>query len=98
MQRSTSTGAVARGTSLRVATGETFHTAGQFFTLAAEGSVGIWQPEPMPGSVLHCALSVPSFWQAPVASVLTIRTQVAVPSQASLNEQVWPVPIDGWQR
>ncbi|MBA2476700.1 MAG: mandelate racemase/muconate lactonizing enzyme family protein [Actinobacteria bacterium] len=38
---------VARGTSLRVATGETFHTAGQFFELARAGGVSIWQPEPM---------------------------------------------------
>ena len=39
--------AVARRSPIRVATGETFHSVGQFFTLAAGGSVDIYQPEPM---------------------------------------------------
>jgi galactonate dehydratase len=46
-QREAPTSAVARGTSLREASGESFHQLGQFFTLAVEGAVGIWQPEPM---------------------------------------------------
>ncbi|MBA2546142.1 MAG: mandelate racemase/muconate lactonizing enzyme family protein, partial [Solirubrobacterales bacterium] len=46
-EREAPTAEVARGTSLRVATGETFHLVGQFFTLAREEGVGIWQPEPM---------------------------------------------------
>jgi galactonate dehydratase len=46
-EREEPSSAVARATTLRVATGETFHMPGQFFTLAKEGGVSIWQPEPM---------------------------------------------------
>lgn len=42
-----SSAAVAAGTRIRIATGETFHTLGEFFELAQHGGVGIWQPEPM---------------------------------------------------
>ncbi|HTW97461.1 MAG TPA: mandelate racemase/muconate lactonizing enzyme family protein, partial [Acidimicrobiales bacterium] len=46
-QREQPTGEVAGRTSARIATGENFHTVGQFATLARLGGVSIWQPEPM---------------------------------------------------
>jgi galactonate dehydratase len=41
------TNAVAARSPIRVATGETFHTIGEFQDLAAGGGVSIFQPEPM---------------------------------------------------
>jgi galactonate dehydratase len=41
------TNAVAARSPIRVATGETFHTVGEFQDLAASGGVSIFQPEPM---------------------------------------------------
>jgi galactonate dehydratase len=91
-EREAPTGAVARGTSLRVATGETFHTAGQFFTLAAEGSVGIWQPEPMSlggiGPTLRVAhlAEAAGAWIAPhqsggpVATAVCLQLAACVPN------------------
>lgn len=38
---------VAMRTGASIATGESFDSVGQFFTLAKGGGVGIWQPEPM---------------------------------------------------
>jgi galactonate dehydratase len=84
--------AVARRTSLRVATGETFHTAGQFFTLAKGGGVSIWQPEPMSLGGFGAALGVGHLagaagaWIAPhqsggpVATALCLQLAACVPN------------------
>jgi galactonate dehydratase len=83
---------VARATALRVATGETFHMPGQFFTLAREGGVSIWQPEPMSlggfGSTLVVANLAASAgaWIAPhqsggpVATALSLQLAACVPN------------------
>ena len=84
--------AVARATSLRVATGETFHMAGQFFTLAKEGGVSIWQPEPMSLGGFGPTLAVAQLaaaagaWIAPhqsggpVATALCLQLAACVPN------------------
>ena len=46
-ERECLTNEVARQSPIRVATGEQFDKLGSFFTLAEEGGVSIWQPEPM---------------------------------------------------
>ena len=83
---------VARSTSLRVATGETFHLPGQFFTLAKEGSVSIWQPEPMSLGGLAQTLVVAHLAQAagawiaphqsggPVATAICLQLAACVPN------------------
>jgi galactonate dehydratase len=83
---------VARATTLRVATGETFHMPGQFFTLAREGGVSIWQPEPMSlggfGSTLVVAnlAATAGAWIAPhqsggpVATALCLQLAACVPN------------------
>jgi galactonate dehydratase len=83
---------VARATTLRVATGETFHMPGQFFTLAREGGVSIWQPEPMSlggfGSTLQVAnlAATAGAWIAPhqsggpVATALCLQLAACVPN------------------
>jgi galactonate dehydratase len=76
--------AVARATSLRVATGETFHTLGQFFALAKESGVAIWQPEPMSLGGLRPALAVADLaaaagaWIAPHQSAGPVATAVCL--------------------
>ena len=84
--------AVARATTLRVATGETFHMPGQFFTLAKEGGVSIWQPEPMSLGGFGAALAVGHLagaagaWIAPhqsggpVATALCLQLAACVPN------------------
>jgi galactonate dehydratase len=84
--------AVARGTSLRVATGETFHTLGQFFELAKEGGVSIWQPEPMSLGGIRPTLAVADLataagaWLAPhqsggpVATAVCLQVAACVPN------------------
>jgi galactonate dehydratase len=84
--------AVARGTALRVATGETFHTLGQFFDLAKEGGVSIWQPEPMSLGGIRPALAVADLalaagaWVAPhqsggpVATAVCLQLAACVPN------------------
>src|SRR5207253_4331782 len=75
---------VARATTLRVATGETFHMPGQFFTLAREGGVSIWQPEPMSlggfGSTLVVAnlAATAGAWIAPHQSGGPVATAVCL--------------------
>jgi galactonate dehydratase len=83
--------AVARRSPIRVATGETFHTAGQFFTLAAAGSVDIYQPEPMSLGGLGPTMAVAGLaacsgaWLAPhqsggpVATALCLQLAACVP-------------------
>lgn len=46
-EREQLTNEIAGQTKARIATGETFHCIGQFMTLAAEGNISIFQPEPM---------------------------------------------------
>jgi galactonate dehydratase len=89
--REAPTSAVARRTSLRVATGETFHTTGQFFTLAAAGDVSIWQPEPMSLGGIGPTLAVAGLarstgaWLAPhqsggpVATAVCLQLAAAIP-------------------
>jgi galactonate dehydratase len=84
--------AVARATTLRVATGETFHLPGQFFTLAKEGGVSIWQPEPMSLGGFGAALAVAHLAQTagawiaphqsggPVATALCLQLAACVPN------------------
>jgi galactonate dehydratase len=91
-EREAPTSAVARATTLRVATGETFHMPGQFFTLAKEGGVSIWQPEPMSlggfGSTFGVAqlARAAGAWIAPhqsggpVATALCLQLAACVPN------------------
>jgi galactonate dehydratase len=84
--------AVARQTTLRVATGETFHLPGQFFTLAKEGAVSIWQPEPMSLGGFGATFGVAQLagaagaWIAPhqsggpVATALCLQLAACVPN------------------
>lgn len=75
---------VAAATRIRVATGETFHTLGEFFELAQHGGVGIWQPEPMSlggigptMQVAHLAAAADA-WIAPHQSGGPIATAVCL--------------------
>jgi galactonate dehydratase len=89
--REAPTSTVARGTSLRVAAGETFHLVGQFFTLAHDGGVSIWQPEPMGLGGLGPTLAVVGLaetagaWIAPhqsggpIATALCLQLAACVP-------------------
>ncbi len=83
-EREEPTSAVARQTTLRVATGETFHHPGQFFTLARAGGVSIWQPEPMSLGGIGPALTVAHLaqtagvWIAPHQSGGPIGTAVCL--------------------
>jgi galactonate dehydratase len=91
-EREAPAAAVARATSLRVATGETFHAVGQFFTLASEGSIGIWQPEPMSLGGFGPALRVAHLAEAagawiaphqsggPVATAVCLQLAACVPN------------------
>lgn len=91
-EREQPTSAVARATNLRVASGETFHLPGQFFTLAREGGVSIWQPEPMSlggiGSTLTVAhlANAAGAWIAPhqsggpVATAVCLQLAACVPN------------------
>lgn len=79
-----SSAAVAAGTRIRVATGETFHSLGEFFELAQHGGVGIWQPEPMSlggigptMQVAHLAAAADA-WIAPHQSGGPIATAVCL--------------------
>ncbi|MBA2294331.1 MAG: mandelate racemase/muconate lactonizing enzyme family protein, partial [Actinobacteria bacterium] len=91
-EREAPTAEVARGTSLRVASGETFHLVGQFFTLAREGGVDIWQPEPMSLGGLGPTLTVARLAEAagawiaphqsggPVATAVCLQLAACVPN------------------
>jgi galactonate dehydratase len=81
---------VARRTTLRVATGETFHLPGQFFTLAKEGAVSIWQPEPMSLGGIRPTLAVAHLaetagaWIAPHQSGGPVATAICLQLAACL--------------
>jgi len=82
--------AVARSTTLRVATGETFHLPGQFFTLAKEEAISIWQPEPMSLGGLGQTLTVAHLaqtagaWIAPHQSGGPVATAICLQLAACL--------------
>jgi galactonate dehydratase len=83
-EREEPTTAVASRTTGRVATGENFHTVGQFLTLLKNGGVSIFQPEPMSlGGLLPtlavCAMaSADGAWVAPHQSGGPIATAVCL--------------------
>ena len=91
-EREEPTTAVASRTTGRVATGENFHTVGQFLTLLKNGSVSIFQPEPMSlGGFLPtlavCAMaSADGAWVAPhqsggpVATAVCLQLAACVPN------------------
>jgi galactonate dehydratase len=83
-ERETPASAVASRTSVRIATGESFYSPSQFFTLACAGGVGIWQPETMvlggigpTLEVAHLARAAGA-WIAPHQSGGPIATAVAL--------------------
>jgi galactonate dehydratase len=82
---------VAARTSVRIATGETFHNAGQFMTLARAGGVSIWQPEPMSlggiGPTLRVAglAAAAGAWIAPHQSGGPIATAVCLQLAAAVE-------------
>jgi len=82
---------VAARTSVRIATGETFHNAGQFFALARAGGVSIWQPEPMSlggiGPTLRVAAlaAASGAWIAPHQSGGPIATAICLQLAASVE-------------
>lgn len=84
-------GGVAARTSMRIATGETFADAGQFFALARAGGVGIWQPEPMSlggiGPTMRVAAVAASAgaWIAPHQSGGPIATAICLQLAASVE-------------
>lgn len=91
-EREEPTSVVARNSALRVAAGETFHLPGQFFTLAKEGAVSIWQPEPMSLGGLGQTLAVAHLAQTagawiaphqsggPVATAVCLQLAACVPN------------------
>ncbi|MET0694440.1 MAG: mandelate racemase/muconate lactonizing enzyme family protein [Propionibacteriaceae bacterium] len=82
---------VAARTSVRIATGETFANAGQFFALARAGGVSIWQPEPMSlggiGPTMRVAALAASAgaWIAPHQSGGPIATAICLQLAASVE-------------
>lgn len=90
-QREAPANAVGARSPIRVATGETFHALGQFFTLATGGSVDIYQPEPMSLGGIGPTMSVAGLaatsgaWIAPhqsggpVATAICLQVAACVP-------------------
>ncbi len=84
--------AVAAQCPIRVATGESYDTVGQFYTLAAGGGVNIFQPEPMSLGGIGPALTVAGLAQAhgsyiaphqsggPVATAVCLQLAACVPN------------------
>jgi galactonate dehydratase len=84
--------AVARRTGATIATGEMFDTVGQFFTLARDGGVSIYQPEPMSLGGIGSTLAVAGLagaagaWIAPhqsggpVATAVCLQLAACVPN------------------
>lgn len=75
---------VARQSPLRVATGEQFDKIGKFFTLAIEGGISIWQPEPMSLGGIKNTIAVANIaeangcWVAPHQSGGPVATAVCL--------------------
>ena len=84
--------AVAQASPIPVATGEMYDTVGQFFTLAADGGVNIFQPEPMSLGGITNTLAVANLAMAhgsviaphqsggPVATAVCLQIAAAVPN------------------
>jgi galactonate dehydratase len=91
-ERISPTNAVAARSPIRVATGETFHTLGEFQDLAAGGGVSIFQPEPMsiggigPSMAVAAVARSAGAWIAPhqsggpVATALCLQLASCVPN------------------
>jgi galactonate dehydratase len=84
------TNEVAARTSARIASGENFHTIGQFFSLLKRGHVSILQPEPMSLGGLLPALSIGALaaaagaWVAPHQSGGPVATAACLQLAAAL--------------
>ena len=84
--------AVAAASPIPIATGEMYDTVGQFFTLAADGGVNIFQPEPMSLGGITNTLAVANLamahgsWIAPhqsggpVATAVCLQIAAVVPN------------------
>lgn len=84
--------AVARAVEVPVATGETFHTVGQFHDLSIHGGVDIWQPEPMSLGGIGPAMTVANLAAAagaaiaphqsggPIATAVCLQLAACVPN------------------
>jgi galactonate dehydratase len=87
-EREGPTSAVAANTAGRVATGENFHTVGQFLTLPKTGHVSILQPEPMslggllPSLAVSAMAAADGAWVAPHQSGGPVATAVCLPLAA----------------
>ena len=91
-EREEPTSAVAANTAGRVATGENFHTVGQFLTLLKAGKVSILQPEPMslggllPSLAVSAMAAADGAWVAPhqsggpVATAVCLQLAACVPN------------------
>lgn len=107
-EREAPTSIVAEKTSLRVATGETFTLLGQFFTLAVEGRVSIWQPEPMSLGGIAPTLAIAGLaeaagaWLAPHQSGGPVATavclQLAAATQNFLIQEHFDPFNEPWTR
>ncbi len=83
---------VARQSLIRVATGEQFDKVGQFFTLAVEGGLSIWQPEPMSLGGIKNTMAVAHIAEAngawiaphqsggPVATAVCLQLAACIPN------------------
>ena len=83
---------VARQSPIRVATGEQFDKVGQFFTLAVEGGLSIWQPEPMSLGGIKNTMAVAHIAEAngawiaphqsggPVATAVCLQLAACIPN------------------
>jgi len=83
---------VAVASPIPIATGEMYDTVGQFFTLAEDGGVNIFQPEPMSLGGISNTLAVANLAQAhgswiaphqsggPVATAVCLQLEAAVPN------------------
>jgi galactonate dehydratase len=91
-EREEPTSSVASRTTGRVATGENFHTVGQFLTLLKQGDVSILQPEPMslggflPSLAVCSMAAADGAWVAPhqsggpVATAVCLQLAACVPN------------------
>lgn len=99
---------VARRSPIPVATGEMYDTIGQFYTLAAGGSVNIFQPEPMSlGGIAptmavaglaaaHGSVIAPHQSGGPVATAVCLQLAAAVPN--FLIQEHFDAFNDDWTR
>jgi galactonate dehydratase len=107
-EREEPTSAVAARTTGHVATGENFHTVGQFFSLLKTGHVSILQPEPMSLGGLLPTLAVSAMaaadgaWVAPhqsggpVATAVCLQLAACVPN--FLIQEYFDPFNEGWTK